>query len=48
MQNGNTALFMDNDNIVIENPYKHADPDNYDFEALSDWVRNDNRPTPKV
>ena len=45
---GYTALFMDNDAIVLSDPFRHTSADKYDLEGLSDWVRSDLRPTPWV
>ena len=45
---GYTTLFMDNDAIVLSDPFRHTSADKYDLEGLSDWVRTDLRPTPWV
>ena len=45
---GFTALFMDNDAVILSDPFKFTSPDKYDLEGLSDWVRSDTRPTPLV
>ena len=45
---GYTAMFLDDDAIILENPFPHMTPSQYDLEGLSDWVAPDTRPAPWV
>lgn len=44
---GFSAMYMDNDAIVLSNPLQHADPGQYDLEGLSDLTHLD-RLRPRV
>ena len=45
-----SVLFLDNDNVVLRNPFHHWQPARYHLEGLSDWVKEGTRhlPSPMV
>ncbi|KAK9804663.1 hypothetical protein WJX73_007323 [Symbiochloris irregularis] len=43
---GYTVLFLDNDAVVVGDPFQGMQPDRYDLEALSDWVQRTLPPDP--
>ncbi|KAK9795560.1 hypothetical protein WJX73_008955 [Symbiochloris irregularis] len=46
IQEGYDAAFLDNDNVVISNPWQKVSGLKYDFEGLSDYFKFRHRPSP--
>ncbi|KAK9794068.1 hypothetical protein WJX73_005218 [Symbiochloris irregularis] len=47
VQAGYDAVFLDNDCVVISNPWQKVDANKYDLEGLSDFVRGHGIPSPQ-
>ena len=45
---GFISVFMDNDAVIVRNPLEHLSRGRFDLEGLSDWLRTDLLPTPRV